>query len=369
MSIELEIQLVAVVVAMACSLAGVFLVLRRLALMSDAISHTVLLGIVLVFFITRDISSPLLVFGAALMGVATVGLVELLRRTRRVREDASIGLVFPALFSIAVILISRYAGDVHLDTDAVLLGEIAFAPFTRFEPFGVDLGPRTLWVMGGILVLNILFITMFYKELKLTTFDPGLAAALGFAPTLLQYSFMTLVSITAVGAFDAVGSILVVALMITPPATAYLLSHELRVVIVLSVLIAAASALAGFWTAWVMDASIAGCMATAAGLFFLLAFLLAPDRGVLAVARRKQRQRWEFARAMLAIHLLHHEGTAESAHESNEAHLGEHLRWDREFARRVVREAEELALIEREDDGHLLLTAQGRDVAQRVMAG
>ncbi|HUF51553.1 MAG TPA: metal ABC transporter permease [Longimicrobiales bacterium] len=368
MSIELEVQLVAVVVAMACSLAGVFLVLRRLALMSDAISHTVLLGIVLVFFITRDITSPFLIFGAALMGVATVGLVELLRRTRLVREDASIGLVFPALFSIAVILISRYAGAVHLDTDAVLLGEIAFTPFTRFAPFGVDLGPRTLWVMSGILLLNVLFITALYKELKLSTFDPGLAAALGFAPTLLHYAFMTLVSITVVGAFDAVGSILVVALMIAPPATATLLSHSLRTVVVLSLLIAAASALAGFWGAWLLDASIAGCMATAAGFFFMLALLLAPDRGIVAVARRKQRQRWEFARAMLAIHLLHHEGTPDSALESNEAHLGEHLRWDAAFARRVVREAAEEELIEREPDGRLLLTAHGRDVAQRVMA-
>ena len=117
-----------------------------------------------------------------------------------------------------------------------------------------------------------------------------------------------------------------------------------------------------------MDASIAGCMAAAAGLFFMLAFLFAPDRGVLAVARRKRRQRWEFARAMLAIHLLHHEGTPESARESNEAHLGEHLRWDGDFARRVVREAQEMELIEREADGRLQLTSQGRDVAQRVMA-
>jgi manganese/zinc/iron transport system permease protein len=209
MSIELEIQLVAVTVSVACSLAGVFLVLRRMALMSDAISHTVLLGIVLVFFITRDIASPFLVVGAAVMGVATVGLVELLRRTRLVREDASIGLVFPALFSIAVILITRYAGSVHLDTDAVLLGEIAFAPFRRLEVGGVDLGPRSLWVMGGILLLNVTFIALLYKELKLSTFDPGLAAALGFAPGILHYAFMTLVSITAVGAFDTVGSILV----------------------------------------------------------------------------------------------------------------------------------------------------------------
>src|SRR5690606_39215724 len=124
------------------------------------------------------------------------------------------GLVFPVLFSIGVILISRYAGDVHLDVDAVLLGELAFAPFDRFILFDTDLGPRALWVMGAILALNIVAISLFYKELKLATFDAGLAAALGFAPGLIHYGLMSLVSVTAVGAFDAVGSILVVALMI-----------------------------------------------------------------------------------------------------------------------------------------------------------
>jgi manganese/zinc/iron transport system permease protein len=368
MSIELEIQLVAVVVAVACSLAGVFLVLRRMALMSDAISHTVLLGIVLAFFITHDVASPLLVLGAAAVGVATVGLVELLRRTRLVREDASIGLVFPALFSIAVILIARYAGNVHLDTDAVLLGEIAFAPFRRFEAGGVDLGPRTLWVMGGVLLLNVLFIGLLYKELKLSTFDPGLAAALGFSPVALHYAFMTLVSVTAVGAFDAVGSILVVALMIAPPATAYLLSESLPRVLVLSALIAAAAALIGFWTAWIVDASIAGSMATAAGLLFTLAFLFAPERGIVAVARRRARQRWDFARMLLTIHLLHHEGTPAYDEESREAHLGEHLRWNPDFARRVIASAEDAGLLVTTPDGRLLLTDEGRYAATSAMA-
>jgi manganese/zinc/iron transport system permease protein len=368
MSIALEIQLSALVVAVACSLAGVFLVLRRMALMSDAISHTVLLGIVLAWFITRDLASPVLILGAASMGVATVALVELLRRTGLVREDASIGLVFPALFSIAIILITRYAGNVHLDVDAVLLGEIAFAPFRRFEPGGLDLGPRTIWVMGGILLLNAAFIGALYKELKLSTFDPGLAAALGFSPVVLHYAFMTLVSITAVGAFDAVGSILVVALMIAPPATAYLLTDRLGMMLLLSVLAAAAAAVAGFWAAWLIDASIAGSMATAAGLLFLLAFLFAPERGLVQASRRRERQRWEFARLMLAIHLLHHEGTAESERECQEAHLGEHLRWKNDFAARVVRDAEREQILRRRADGLLELTQHGRTLARSTMA-
>ena len=145
---QLEIQLIAAVVAVACALPGVFLVLRRMAMMSDAISHTVLLGIVLGFFLVGDLGSPLLIFGAAATGVLTVVLVEVLNRTRLVKEDAAIGLVFPALFSLAVILISRYAGNVHLDMDAVLLGELAFAPFDRLVVLGTDIGPRALYSHG-----------------------------------------------------------------------------------------------------------------------------------------------------------------------------------------------------------------------------
>src|SRR5690606_22667139 len=242
---QIEIQLIAAVTAVACALPGVFLVLRRMALMSDAISHAILIGIVLAFFITEDLASPLLIVGATLTGVVTVSLVELLNRTGRVREDAAIGLVFPVLFSAAVLLIARYAGNVHLDTDAVLLGELAFAPFDRFIVAGWDLGPRALYLMGGILALNVVVIGLLYKELKLVTFDAGLAAALGFAPAVVHYILMSLVSVTAVGAFEAVGSILVVALMIAPPATAYLLTDRLPVMLGLGALTGAVAAIGG----------------------------------------------------------------------------------------------------------------------------
>lgn len=282
---QVEIQIIAAMVAAACALPGVFLVLRRMAMMSDAISHTVLLGIVLAFFLTRNLSSPLLIAGAALMGVVTVSLVELLARTHLVREDAAIGLVFPALFSIAIILISRFAGNVHLDVDAVLLGELAFAPFNRIHLFGIDAGPVALYTTGGILVLNVLCIMTLYKEMKLATFDPALAAALGFAPGVLHYAFMALVSITAVGAFDAVGSVLVIAFMIAPPAAAYLLADRLSHMLVYAAGIGIFSAVSGYWLAYILDASIAGSMATMAGASFLVCYLFAPVRGLLAKRR------------------------------------------------------------------------------------
>jgi manganese/zinc/iron transport system permease protein len=164
---QLEIQLIAIVVAVACVIPGTFLVLRRMAMITDAISHAILPGIVIGFFATQDISSPLLVALAAITGVLTVVIVEVVNRTGLVKEDTSIGLVFPALFSIGVILISRNAGDVHLDTDVVLMGEIAFAPFNRLIVNGMDIGPKSLWVMGCILLWSVFMLLVFFKELKI----------------------------------------------------------------------------------------------------------------------------------------------------------------------------------------------------------
>lgn len=369
MSPEVEIQLIASVVAAACALVGVFLVLRRMALMSDAISHSILLGIVLAFFVTEDTTSPLLIFAAAATGVLTVTLVEVLNRTQLVKEDASIGLVFPLLFSLGIILVSRYAGKVHLDVDAVLLGELAFAPFNRLIIGEVDLGPRILWVMSCIFALNFAFVLLFYKELKISTFDALLAHALGFSPALLHYLFMTLVSVTAVGAFDAVGSILVVALMIAPPSAAYLLTDRLPRMILYSVLIGIGSAISGYWVARFLDASIAGSMATLSGVLFLLSWMFAPQRGLLALALRRSRQRWEFARMMLTIHLLNHENSPEAVEENHVEHFGEHLRWAKHFSREVVAQAAHRGLVTLGEKGMLLLTPEGREVAKEVAKG
>jgi manganese/zinc/iron transport system permease protein len=363
---QLDIQIIAAVTAAACALPGVFLILRRMAMMSDAISHSILLGIVLAFFVVESTTSPLLIAGAAAIGVLTVVLVETLQRTRLVKEDAAIGLVFPLLFSLGVILISRYADDVHLDIDAVLLGELAFAPFDRVEIGNWDLGPRGLWVMGAILILNLALVWLFFKELKLATFDPALAATLGLAPVAVHYGLMTSVSVTAVGAFDVVGSILVVALMIGPPATAYLLTDDLRRMLGLSMAIGAASAVGGYWIAHWLDASIAGAMASTIGAVFALVLLLAPGRGVVAAARRQQRQRVDFAQTMLAIHILNHQGTAEAMLENRVDGIDQHLHWDREFTNRIVALAQRRGIV-REEGGLLSLTDAGRDLARAAI--
>ena len=312
----------------------------------------------------RDLTSPVLILGAALVGVLTVSLVELLGRTRLVKQDAAIGLVFPALFSLAVILISRYARGVHLDVDAVLLGELAFAPFDRLAILGISV-PKALALMGGILAINLIFILLFYKELKLATFDAGLAATLGFSPALIHYGLMSLVSVTAVSAFDAVGSILVVALMVTPAAAAYLLTDNLRNMLIISVLIGIVSAIGGYWLARTMDANIAGSMATVVGIVFLLVFLFAPKRGIVAVARRRARQRWQFSATALAIHLLQHE--KEWQHAPSEQDLAQAVQWQPEFAHKVIRYAEQRGSVRRQQ-GSVLLTDAGRSLAQQAVA-
>jgi len=287
MTAGVEIQLIAVIVSAACALPGVFLVLRKMSMMSDSITHTILMGIVLAFFLTEDLSSPLLIAGAALMGVATVWLTETLMNTRLMSEDSAVGIVFPLLFSIAIILITRYAGSVHLDTDSVLLGELAFAPFDRLVVFGVDIGAKAIYTSGALLLINVILITVFYKELKIVTFDPMLASLLGFSPGLVHYGLMTLVSLTAVGAFEAVGSVLVVAFMIGPPLTAYMLTDDLKKMLLLSAGFGALSGILGYHAALLPDVSIAGSMAVTTGLVFAVVFIFAPKRGLIGVFIRK----------------------------------------------------------------------------------
>lgn len=364
---HLDIILIAIVTASACALPGVFLVLRRMTLMSDAISHAILPGIVLAFFLTHSLSSPLLILAAAGTGVITVVLVELLQKTKLVKEDAAIGLTFPALFSIGVILISRYASNIHLDIDAVLLGELAYAPFNQLEISGYELGPVSLYVMGGMLLLNLTFILLFYKELKLATFDASLAATLGFAPALIHYGLMTLVSMTTVGAFDAVGSILVVALIAGPPATAYLMTDSLARMLILSVVIGCVNAVIGYWLSLLLNVvSIAGVIAVVTLLVFGLVFLVVPNRGLISIARRHIRQKWEFAQTMLVIHLLNHEGLPEAQAESEIAHLYEHLQWEPAFATRVVKYALNNRYVSQKTT-QLMLTDRGRTIARQAL--
>ncbi len=363
---QLEIQLVATVVAAACALPGTFLVLRRMAMMSDAISHAILPGIVVGFFLTGNLSSPLLILGGATAGLLTVVLVEWIRKTNRVREDAAIGLVFSSLFAVGVILIARFARDIHLDTDAVLLGELAFVPFNRLILAGRDLGPQALYATGMAGILCLGFILLFYKELKLATFDRALCATLGFLPGILHYALMGLISMTAVAAFDAVGSILVVALMVGPPVSAYLITNRFGYMILYSVALGMTASIAGYWIAHLLDASIAGCMAVMVGVQFAVLFCIAPEQGVLAAWKRRRHQKWQFAIKMLVIHLLQHEATPEADRECRMDHLQDHMAWEAAFAEGVVSRAVSQNFLNTVGE-YLELTTAGRELAREAI--
>ncbi|MEW7280047.1 metal ABC transporter permease [Aquimarina sp. 2201CG1-2-11] len=344
---QIEIQLIASMVAIACAIPGTFLVLRKMALITDAISHSILPGIVIGFFITHDISSPLLIILAAASGVLTVVLVEFIQKTGLVKEDTAIGLVFPALFSIGIIMISRNANDVHLDVDAVLLGELAFAPFDRLIISGMDLGPKSLWIIGTITILTLSLLFAFFKELKVSTFDAGLASALGLSPVVMHYGLMAISSITTVGAFDAVGAILVIALMIAPAATAYLLTSDLKKMLLLSVLFGVSSAIIGYWVAHALDTSISGSMTTVLGIIFLLVYLFAPRKGLFSVLYRQRQQRIEVSLLTFLLHLGNHRDQKEERHVK---HLNEHINWQKVQSRSVLDLALKNNMITIDDD-------------------
>jgi manganese/zinc/iron transport system permease protein len=301
-----------------------------------------------------------------LTGLLTVWLTELILRTGLVKEDASIGLVFPALFSIGVILISKLVGNIHIDTHTALVGEVALAPFDTITVGDYEIA-RSLVTMIVMTVVNLLFVAIFYKELKLTTFDAGLAASLGFAPTLMHYALMGLVSVTAVTSFDAVGAVLLVAFMVVPASAAYLLTDRLSRLIAIAAGIGVLACITGTQLAILLNASISGCIVVMLGAAFGLVLVFAPERGLLAGFLRRRRQRWEFAEQLLVVHLLNHENTPDMQVETALRHLPAHLNWQPTFADQVIQRADRRGWVRRMGD-YLALTDQGRTSAQGVMA-
>jgi manganese/zinc/iron transport system permease protein len=421
--------LVGALIAVAGAMLGTFLLLRGLALTSDAISHTVLLGIVVAFMIMiaaggePRLSSPWLLLGAAAAGVGTVLLTELIHRSGVVKEDAALGLAFPLLFAVAVILVSRYVDDVHLDEHSVMVGEIGVAwantnshcfgdcesvtitaddpraefarqclncrdeglsprdPDARFRELCTNCGdyspaeayragftdteptlafwPQAVTTTASMLVLSLVFVFLFFKELKLATFDPGLARALGFRPNLLLYALMTLVSLVAVGAFDAVGSILVIAFFIIPPATAYLLTERLGVMLGLSAVLGSVSAYAGYELASALDTSISASMVVVMLVLFVIALVFAPRNGLVSASVRRSRQRRGFEEQVLLGHVYHHAGTARAEEELALEGLETHIQWEAARVQKVTARLRSRELVRVDASGILHLTERG----------
>ena len=274
-------------VAISCGLLGCYLILRKMAMVGDAISHAVLPGIVIAFMISGSRDSITMLLGAGLIGILTTFLIEFFHRKGRLQVDASIGVTFTWLFAVGVIMLSLFAGQVDIDQDCVLYGEIAYVPLDIWiTKAGTFMGPRTIYISGIVLGIVILFITIGYKELFVTTFDPALATAIGISTSLWHYLLMGAVSLTTVASFESVGAILVVALLVAPASTAYLLTHNFKLMLLISALIGVLIAFSGYYLAVWLDGSIAGAMATMAGVLFGLAFLFSPQNGILLKKRR-----------------------------------------------------------------------------------
>lgn len=254
--------------ASSCAIVGVFLVLRRLAMLGDAISHSVLLGIVLAFLFSSSRSIPIMLLGATLVGLLTAFLTNILNQHGKLQEDASIGVTFTWLFAVGVILISAYAGQIDLDQECVLYGELAFTPLDTISIGAIDIGPRSFWTLLVVLVICCVTILFGYRSLKVSCFDKILAASLGISVTFWHYCLMTLVSLTTVASFEAVGAILVVALLVIPANTAYLFAKSLPMMLLLAVVFANFSTIGGYYLAVYFDASIAASIAMVSG--FLL---------------------------------------------------------------------------------------------------
>lgn len=261
-------------VAITCGLLGCFLVLRKMSMVGDAISHAVLPGIVIAFLLSGSRDTLPMLLGAGATGLMATFLIEYFHRRARLQTDAAIGVVFTFLFAIGIILISVFAGEVDIDQDCVLYGEIAYVPIDLWiTDLGINMGPRPIYVLTTVLLLVFLFIKLGYKELKLTSFDPEFAAAIGISTGLWHYLLMAAVSLVTVSSFESVGAILVIAFLIGPPTIAYLLTQDLKRMLWITVGLGIFIAFTGYWLAYWLNASIAGCMAVVVGVCFVAAFI------------------------------------------------------------------------------------------------
>ena len=304
--VTLWIVVMGFLITAACGLIGNYLILRRMALVGDAISHSILPGLAIAFLFSKSLQTLPMFLGALAAGIITTVLIELIHKKTRVKQDAAIGITFSTLFAIGVIIISFGQTDsVHLDAECVLYGEIAFVSLDLIQ---TDLGENTLSIVQSIPGLNsevflngntltiappsvirmaivtgvtLFLILIFYKELLVTSFDSGLSSSLGINATLTHYALMGMLSVIIVSAFEAVGAILVIAMLILPGATASLLAHRLPKMFFLTLIHAVFSSIGGIHLATWLNCSPAGAMVVAGSILFLGAWLFSPQQGLI----------------------------------------------------------------------------------------
>lgn len=266
-------------IAISCGLLGVFMMLRKMSMTGDAISHAVLPGIVIGFFVSGSQRGLEVIVGAGILGILATLLIDWLRQKARVQLDASIGITFTLLFAIGIILINLLAYKVDLDQECVLYGEIAYLPIDLWiSDSGFNFGPRITYLAVLNVALVGAFITLLFKELSLTSFDENFSTVIGLPTKGINLALMSMVSYTTVSSFEAVGAILVVALLVVPPATAFLWTKKLMPLIKLTSALGILIALSGYYLAYLVDSSIAGMMVAVSGLLFFASVIIKGKR-------------------------------------------------------------------------------------------
>ena len=307
---------------------------------------------------TEDLNSPLLLVGATVVGVGTVWLTEMIHNTGLVNEDASIGIIFPFYSPLPSSSSVSIAATHILDVDTALLGEIAFAPFDRWIVNGTDLGPVSLWISLGVAVINLILVMLFYKELQLSTFDPLLAGLFGFMPAIIHYVLMTMVSLTVVASFQAVGAILVIGLMIGPAVIAYLWTDSVKAMLTSSIIIGIICAVIGTEVAFTLDVSIAGAIATTIGFALLIAVICTPKTGYIATYLRQRHLRRHYRETMMLCHIYTHMNTPVAAIENGIGTIHEHLNWKPDYTHQAASHLKKQGLLY-VTNGYYMLTDKG----------
>jgi manganese/zinc/iron transport system permease protein len=344
----------------ACALLGSFLILRRMSLMGDAISHAVLPGLVVAFVLSGSMGIVPMFIGAVIVGLLTTFLTQTLHQYAQVPSDASMGVVFTALFAFGVILIKMYAGGLHFDIGCVYEGALEYVPFAA-PVWGL---PRPLFSSLAVLLINIVVIVALWKELKLSSFDPELATTMGFSATGMHYLLMTLVSVTTVASFEAVGSILVVAMLIVPASTAYLLTDRLGPMVVLSAGIGVLAAVVGYRAGMYWDTSISGMITVVAGGLFGLAVLFAPQYGMVSKVIHNVRMTLQVLREdLLAMLYRVEELGGKKPLTPTEAQAAMGGTWLARVAENQLARSGQVDL----QNSHLLLTESGRNTAKQLV--
>lgn len=275
------IAVMAVLVTTSCGLLGCYLILRRMSLVGDAISHSILPGMAVAFLLSNSRDPFVMSVGAGVAGLLTTWIIENIHGRTRLKQDAAIGITFSSLFAIGVILITMYAGKVDLDQECVLYGEIIWVPeFAYVELAGIEIAPQPVFVMGVVTLITVVLVVLFYKVLLVSSFDAGLAGSLGYNPRVVHYLMMSVLAVVVVSAFESVGAILVIAMLILPGATAYLLTDRFPIMLSYTVVHALISSLLGLHLGIWWDCSMAGAMVVAGMILFLLAWVFNPAQGL-----------------------------------------------------------------------------------------